>query len=273
MDENLTTSTDGTAIAFQTRGRGPGLVIVPGNNRMAHNYDALAELLSTAFTVHVMERRGRGASGPQGADYRLEKETTDLSRILDATGASRVFGHSYGGLVALQCARHEPRIERLAVYEPGVSIAGSLDTSWLPRFEEEEARGRQATAMAVFLRGTRLLPFSLPMPLMTVFAQIMLSGSDGREMRQLMHTTPNEMREIVSHDSDGAEYAEVQVPTVLLGGSKSPRYLTDVLGRLAALMPSARAEIVDGLDHNAPDLNAPERIATLLLGFFGDEAQ
>ena len=78
MDENLTTSTDGTAIAFQTRGRGPGLVIVPGNNRMAHNYDVLAELLSTAFTVHVMERRGRGASGPQGADYRLEKETADL---------------------------------------------------------------------------------------------------------------------------------------------------------------------------------------------------
>jgi pimeloyl-ACP methyl ester carboxylesterase len=267
MIESETTSRDGTDIAYETRGTGDGVVVVPGNNRMAHDYRRLAELLADTSTVHVMERRGRGRSGPLGEHYRLEREVEDLRSVLRATGATRVFGHSYGGLIALQCARESSALERIAVYEPGVSIDGSFDASWLPRFRRELARGRQATAMAVFLRGTRLLPFSLPMPLMVPFAGIMLSGASGREMRDMMPTTPGEIAEIVRHDSDGTPYAEISVPVLLLGGSKSPASLTGVLPTLAEQIPDARIEIIPGLDHNAPDLNAPKVIASRLTAF------
>lgn len=56
-------SKDGTTIVYTQTGTGPGLVIVPGNNRMAHNYEKIAELLGVDFTVYVVERRGRGGSG------------------------------------------------------------------------------------------------------------------------------------------------------------------------------------------------------------------
>src|SRR5262249_39532611 len=133
--KQFTTSKDGTPIAYTQTGTGPGLIILPGNNRMAHDYKKLAALLGTDLTIYVVERRGRGGSGPQGATYSVMREVEDLQAVMTATGATNVFGHSYGGLVALQAARIEPRITKLIAYEPGVSIHGSLDLSWLPRFE------------------------------------------------------------------------------------------------------------------------------------------
>ena len=95
-------SADGTAIAHDVIGSGPGLVIVHGVGRMARNYRDLARALAGSFTVHVMERRGRGASGPKGDAYRIEREREDLHALMKATGAPFLFGHSYGGLVALE---------------------------------------------------------------------------------------------------------------------------------------------------------------------------
>jgi predicted alpha/beta superfamily hydrolase len=41
-----------------------------------------------------------------------------------ATGASFLVGHSYGGLIALEVARNNKDFNKIAVYEPGVSIDG-----------------------------------------------------------------------------------------------------------------------------------------------------
>src|SRR4051794_14948954 len=131
-DMSVAVSADGTAITYRSTGEGPGLVVVPGNNRRAHHYDAFAEALPR-YRVHAIDRRGRGASGPQGPAYSIDREVEDLAAVADATGAELVFGHSYGGLVALHAAlRH--RFAGLAVYEPGVSLDGSFDLSWLPEF-------------------------------------------------------------------------------------------------------------------------------------------
>lgn len=53
-------------ISYRTTGTGPGLVIVPGALALATDFDRLAAALAARFTVHTIERRGRGASGPQG---------------------------------------------------------------------------------------------------------------------------------------------------------------------------------------------------------------
>jgi pimeloyl-ACP methyl ester carboxylesterase len=47
--------------------------------------------------VHVIDRRGPGASGPLGSSYSIDSECDDLEAVLVATGATHVFGHSYGG--------------------------------------------------------------------------------------------------------------------------------------------------------------------------------
>jgi pimeloyl-ACP methyl ester carboxylesterase len=82
---------------------------------------AFARALSEHFTVHTIERRGRGESGPQGDDYSIVKECEDVLALQAETGAALLVGHSYGGLVALEVARNNRAFSRIAVYEPGVS--------------------------------------------------------------------------------------------------------------------------------------------------------
>ncbi|AEV85464.1 hypothetical protein ACWT_4442 [Actinoplanes sp. SE50] len=53
----------------------------------------------------------------------------------------------------------------------------------------------------------------------------------------------------------------------LPAGSRTPPYLRDILPPLARLIPGAGYEILPGLDHNAPDRNAPETIPARLTAF------
>ena len=262
-------SRDGTTIAYLRQGEGPAIVVVPGNNRMAHNYERLASGLEDAYTVVTLERRGRGRSGPQGVDYALEREIDDLRAVADAESAEVVFGHSYGGLVALAAALDDRRFSRLAVYEPGVSLNGSLDLSFLPEFERLLSDGHHIRAMALFLRETRLVPIgNAPGFVYLALSALMVGGRNGTEMRELMPTTPPELKQIARFDSDGARYATIESETLLLGGSKSPAVITGVLEPLSHLIRNSRVDMLEGADHNAPDESDPTRVASVLRDFF-----
>jgi pimeloyl-ACP methyl ester carboxylesterase len=62
---DVVVSADGTAISYRTLGKGPAVLDVPGALAVATDFDALARELADRFTVHTIERRGRGESGPQ----------------------------------------------------------------------------------------------------------------------------------------------------------------------------------------------------------------
>jgi pimeloyl-ACP methyl ester carboxylesterase len=256
-------SADGTTIEYRMTGTGPALLIVPGNNRMAHNYDRLAAALVDRFSVCVIERRGRGNSGPQGPRYSMEREVDDLRAVADAVGARMLFGHSYGGLIALTAARSNPDIDRLVVYEPGVSINGSFDLSFRAEFRSLLTRGKHVRAMALFLHATRLIPLPwTPYPVCWVLAWLLV-GRRG-EMRDLMSTTAAELDEVALSDGDGSDFATITANTFLVSGTVSPGYLTGVLEQLSAVIPQARHLTLKDADHNAPDESAPERIAAEL---------
>ncbi len=125
-------SKDGTTISYLSIGDGPSALVIHGILSMASDYAAFARALAEHFTVHTIERRGRGESGPQGDDYSIVKECEDVLALRAETGASLLVGHSYGGLVALEVARNNTAFTKIAVYEPGVSIDGSMPTGWMP---------------------------------------------------------------------------------------------------------------------------------------------
>ena len=93
-------SNDGTKISYLSVGGGPWVIVIPGVLSMAADYATFARALSEHFTVHIIERRGRGESGPQGDDYSIVKECEDVLALQAETGGSLLVGHSYG-LVAL----------------------------------------------------------------------------------------------------------------------------------------------------------------------------
>jgi pimeloyl-ACP methyl ester carboxylesterase len=142
------TSKDGTTIGYRQIGRGPGVVLVHG----------IMERLADTFTVYLPDRRGRGRSGPQGKDYRIQKEVEDLDALLAKTGAHQVFGVSAGALICLQAALTLPAIHKAAIFEPPLLINGSLSTAFLQRFDEEMVHGDVASALVTAMQGSQMGP-------------------------------------------------------------------------------------------------------------------
>ena len=133
----MVVSQDGAKTAYLTMGDGPSVMVIPGALSLAADYLAFGRELSEHFTVHIIERRGRGLSSPQGDDYNIAKECEDVLALSAETGASFLVGHSFGGLVALEAARLNQTLTKIAVYEPGVSIDGSIPTDWMPGYKKK----------------------------------------------------------------------------------------------------------------------------------------
>src|SRR4051812_419359 len=97
-------SADGTTLAYDRRGEGPALVMVPGAFCDRMSFRSLAACLEPDFTVYLYDRRGRGDSSDVDA-YAIEREVEDLEAVVSATsGAACVFGHSSGAALALEAA-------------------------------------------------------------------------------------------------------------------------------------------------------------------------
>ncbi len=266
-------SADGTPIGYQQIGHGPGLIIMHGGMRAAQHYLRLAEALADEFTVYIPDRRGRGLSGPPGDDYSIQKELEDLSALLQKTGAHLIFGHSAGGFFALEAALALP-IKKLALYEPAISINGSLSLDWLPAFEGALARDDSVTAMVTFFKGLHLNWMSrLPAWVLAAFSRLMLHTDDGKEMANLLPTGVWEIKEFQRLEQIGCtyeRYQDISAKTLLLSGSRSPAYLREVLPVLTRVIADARMMELPGLDHNAPDQNAPELVAAEIHKFLSN---
>lgn len=261
-------SADGARISVRSVGSGPGLVLIPGAGRAAHHYSRLASCLAPHSTVHAIDRRGRGESAPQGPEYCIEREVADVSAVLEATGSRCVFGHSYGGLIALEAARVLP-IERLAVWEPAISLHGSFPAEAVPPFAEAVAHGRKALAEAMVIQAVIGRPYDrLPFPVIHALVAVYMLGPRGRKLGPLGATMARELAEIVRLDGDASRFAAITAETLLLAGARSRPFLTTPLAELVGAIPRAEARIVPGVAHMAPDEQAPVRVGELLLAFF-----
>lgn len=112
------TSRDGTRIGVECAGTGPTLLFVHGGVGDRTRWTPMFPLLASTFTTCAMDRRGRGASG-DSAEYSLAKEAEDVSAVVNSRpGPVFVFGHSYGGVAALEATFLTDRISKLLLYEP-----------------------------------------------------------------------------------------------------------------------------------------------------------
>ena len=95
-----------------------GLIIVPGSMSDAHEWRSVAGAITAWPSVVVLNRRGRSPSGPQTDAYSVQTEVEDLKAVLgNFSGASALFGWSYGGLIILLAA-NELSMRQVIAYEP-----------------------------------------------------------------------------------------------------------------------------------------------------------
>jgi len=264
-------SKDGTRIGYLSTGGGPSVLVIPGVLSMAADYAAFARHLAEHFTVHTMERRGRGESGPQGDDYSIVKECEDVLALQAKTGASLLVGHSYGGLVALEVARNNGAFHKIAVYEPGVSVNGSMPTKWMPSYEKKLAERKDVDAFVEFTladappRIQRMPPW-----LMKLLLLVLVNCTRSyRQMLGLLQQNLREWREMARLDSSYENYHEIAGGVLLMYGGKSDsKAVTLAMERLAAILPHSETKEFPSLDHFGIEKTAPREVAKEVSDFF-----
>ncbi len=121
----------------------------------SQHFVELAGKLAADFEVVVPDRRGRGMSGPYGeADTRIvDREAADIRAVIAEVGAHGLFGLSSGAVVGLNAVLGATSVTRLALYEPPLSVNGSIALGWTERYEREIAAGRMSSALITVMRG------------------------------------------------------------------------------------------------------------------------
>jgi pimeloyl-ACP methyl ester carboxylesterase len=275
------TSKDGTNIGYRQLGHGPGVVLLHGIMESAQSHIQLAEGLADTFTVYLPDRRGRGLSGPQGSDYRLEKEVEDLDALLTKTGAHYVFGVSAGAIVCLQAALTLPAIQRVAIFEPPLIIDDSVSTAFVERFDKEMAQGRVVSALVTAMKGSQMGPpvFNvMPRWLLELLTKMMTASeekkakADDVTMRMLASTLHSDFQLSVETKEALESFKAIRADVLLLGGSKSPAYFKVALDALEKVLPHAKRTEFPGLNHgasgNANRGGKPKLVAQELRQFF-----
>jgi pimeloyl-ACP methyl ester carboxylesterase len=263
-------SPDGTRISYLSVGEGPSVIVIPGALSMATGYAAFAQKLAEHFTVHTIERRGRGLSGPQGDDYSIVKEREDVLALQQETGARLLVGHSYGGLVALEVARNNPVLTKIAVYEPGVSINGSIPMGWMPGYERKLAQKDNAGAFVEFIIGlgpayTRYIPRWY----MKLLLPLIMSPHERKERLSLLQEGLREHQEVARLDNSYENYREISADVLLMYGEKRDARWVDVATeRLATVLPHSETKEFPKLDHFGIDKKEPQEVARAVSEFF-----
>jgi pimeloyl-ACP methyl ester carboxylesterase len=252
----------GDRFTVSTTGTGPGVVLLHGAGIDSREYERLARALGERCTVHRYDRRGRPGAPRLAAGHDVQVDVDDLGRILEHTGAARILGHSGGAFVALQAALRLP-VERVAVYDPAISIDGSVSTAWFEPYRRAMRAGDLPRAMALVGAGADPggAGARLPMVLQVALCRVFLRTSIGRRMGEQLPTVETEVGQIIAHDGPASAYAGVTAETLLAVGARSASYFGDVCDALAATLPRARVVRIPGASHNSANIGGPAFVA------------
>jgi pimeloyl-ACP methyl ester carboxylesterase len=255
-------SKDGTAIAFDKLGHGEPVILVDGAlcSRAFGPLPNLAKLLASHFTVFNYDRRGRNESGDK-APYAVQREVEDIEALIaEAGGSASVFGTSSGAALALAAAANRANIKKLALYEPPF-VAGRRKGRGAPPDSEMQLRrlvdqGRRADAVKFFMVDMVGMP--------AIFTYIMRILPVWPKLKAVAHTLPYDAAVLGDFSLPRERAASVAVPTLVMGGEKSPVELRGAVDAVAEAIPGAKLRMLKGQTHNV-DVKV---LAPVLVDFF-----
>jgi len=247
-------------MAAECTGKGPSLLMVHGGIGDRSRWKPLLPLFASHFTVCAMDRRGHGESDA-GANYSLTKEFQDVAAVVNSLpGPVFVLGHSIGGVCALEAAFVTNKISKLVLYEPPLQ---DLDhTAVADRMEKMIHAGDREQALVTFLREIVMIS---PDELAAMKRQASWLGRVSGIDIQI-----REIRALSKYGFDAKRMRTIEVPTLLLTGSKtaSPQ-LKQAINSLMDTLPRRTLVVFESQEHNAMD-RIPQQFAETVTNFLRD---
>jgi pimeloyl-ACP methyl ester carboxylesterase/GNAT superfamily N-acetyltransferase len=262
------TSSDGTPIGVFTSGTGPPLILVHGASADHTTFRVVGPVFAARFTVHAIDRRGRGASG-DARPYSIEREFEDVAAVASALATEAgapvdVVGHSYGGRCALGAALRTDDIGRVASYEgaptPPDERYGDADV--LEELRALDAAGDPAGVLSTFM--TRVVGMddeTLARYRLDPVWPVRVAAA---------HTIVRELASEAASPAAGLEaLGRVRQPVLqILGGDSRPEFGAATRA-LDARLAAGRVVVINGARHAAHHTH-PEAFVGAIIAFLAE---
>ncbi len=258
-------SKDGTTIAYDKLGSGPSLILVDGAlcYRASGPNQPLAELLASQFTVYTYDRRGRGESTNE-LPYAVQREVEDIEALMhEAGGSAHLYGISSGAALALEAAQAGLPVRKLALYEAPFMVDDTrrpVPADYLDRLNAMLAENRRGAAVKHFMKNA----VGLPGIIVALFG--FMPGWS--KLKGVAHTLPYDAQilgdTVFCKPLPKDRWAAVKISTLVIGGSKSQKWIRNANVELAKILPNARHQTLEGQTH----IVKPGALAPVLEEFF-----
>nr|WP_281176250.1 alpha/beta hydrolase [Pseudonocardia acaciae] len=231
-------------------GRGPVCLVHPGGPGVRPDYLRMPGL-EEHLTLIYLDPVGSGDSDLlPGGDYSMSRYVQFANGVLDDFGASTAYflGHSHGGFVALQYGLDSPqRLDGLILYDTAPMWNDELNEAatkemavfvrrW-PRRPEAVLAARTWDAAAAGTDNESYCRFLAAILPAYFYDYRATTRRLGREIRLGVRHDPNRLP--VEWDVRD-RLGEIDVPTLVIGGSYDFRCPIDFAYQLSARMPNAR---------------------------------
>jgi pimeloyl-ACP methyl ester carboxylesterase len=242
-------SPDGTRLGVERVGEGPALLAVHGGIGDRSRWNLLEEHVADRFTLHLLDRRGRGASTHESREpYALDREVDDVLAVIEAIGEPvRYLGHSYGALIGMEALLLTDAIERALLYEPAFDTPGHrlAPPDALDRMVEQLHAGDRDASLETFYREVIGID---PAPLR---AQPMWE----RRLAALP-TIEREGRIGLDYRCEAERFAGVRAPVRILWGTESPPPFRAAAEAAHAAIPGSELVALEGQGHTMIDADS-----------------
>jgi len=254
---------------YREAGSGPGVVCLHSNASSSGQWRGLMDALAPKFHVLAADSYGAGKSPPWPQDRKvsLHDEVALLEPVFAHAGDSfSLVGHSYGGGIALIGALvHRHRLRAMALYEP--TLFAVVERESPPPNDVDGIRNCVATSVAALEAGD-----------VTGAARCFIdfwmgAGSFDRMPERVQAATADSVRNIqgwkdalFGEPTPLEAFAGLDVPVLLMTGSKSPLSSRAVAKRLARVLPRVELVELPGLGHMGP-VTHPDAVNDLICRF------
>src|SRR5687768_12356949 len=247
---------NGTRLYYETRGRGPAVVLIHGGLVDSRLWDEQMRPLSKRLRVVRYDLRGFGRSAAASGPF---SHLEDLRALLDFLKIERasLVGLSLGGIIAADFAlEHPARVARLVLVGPGLRGDKQPPPRDAAAALEAMRHGAEAFADANMTREL----YAAVRPGADAHARLRRMLLDNYKALPTFQLAQFPDRPTVERLSD------IKAPTLVVVGARDGRNLLNIADTLAAAVPGARKVTIEGSSHHPP-VERPEETNRALLDF------
>jgi pimeloyl-ACP methyl ester carboxylesterase len=247
---------------YEETGAGPPILLIHPSGATAATWGSLIDELAPAGSVITYDRRGYARSGGVPV-HCVSMHTTDAAALVEYLGAAPavVVGTSAGGIIAIDLAVRRPDlVQAVVAHEAPWQMTHHLPT---------------ASQVGVFTKmGWRTLR-RRPGDAAEALLRAAYAYRDGgtawdafpekwrRLARENAHATLADFRNSIGSYPSAAELATISRPVVCSYGARSPAFMSGLVRSLAAAIPTATTQQIEGAAHAAP-FDAPRNFVQLI---------